>query len=112
MKTKKKLLYWIPRILSIIAIIFISIFAFDEPLASLGFLIHLLPSFILIIILIIAWKWEFIGGIIYIAIGIVFTIFFKTYEDIIVFLLISLPWIIIGVLFILNSKKKIKKRKK
>jgi len=30
-----------------------------------GFLLHLIPSFIMIALLIVAWKWEYIGGIIF-----------------------------------------------
>ena len=65
-----KILYWIPRILTIFAILFMTMFSFDVfggnesfGLKMLGFLIHNIPVFILIAILIIAWKWEFAGGV-------------------------------------------------
>ncbi|MBT3406029.1 hypothetical protein HN419_02570 [Candidatus Woesearchaeota archaeon] len=80
-------------------------FAFDTP--GIGFLIHLIPSFILIALIILAWKYEIIGGISFIILGIIFTIFFKTYKDPITILLISLPPIITGILFILNKRLKI-----
>ena len=73
MKVSIKLIHWLPRIICILAILFISMFALDafNPEKTIwqqigDFLIHLIPSFVLIIILIIAWKREFIGGIIFI----------------------------------------------
>ena len=80
MKTNIKVLHWTPRIICILAIIFISLFALDSFSPDLtiwqqigAFLIHLIPSFVLIALLIVAWKWEFIGGIIYTLIGLGFS---------------------------------------
>jgi len=57
----KKILFWSPRILTILFIGFISLFAldvFDEELgfwqALSGFLIHLIPTYILIVTLVFA----------------------------------------------------------
>ena len=76
MKNSAKIFYWTPRIICIIAILFISLFALDafSPELSFwqqisGFLMHLIPSFILLAILILAWKKEFIGGILFMIIG-------------------------------------------
>jgi hypothetical protein len=61
-----KLLPLLPRILSIFAIGFISLFALDSfEHGTLGeqilaFLLHMIPSLVLTIILAIAWKWELI----------------------------------------------------
>ena len=108
-----KTLHWAPRILSIIYIVFLSLFAMDvfgenySFLETIGALfMHLIPSLILIAITFLAWKKEKIGGIIFILLSIIFTIFFKTYNDIITFLLISLPILITGILFLLNQFKK------
>ena len=104
----KKILYWTPRVLTILYITFISIFALDVfgeygfPEVLVALFMHLVTTFILIIILIIAWKRELIGGVILMALGILFTIFFKTYEELINFLLISLPVFLVGGLFLLN----------
>ena len=60
----------------IVAILFVSMFALDAfspgtPLWEqvIGFLIHLIPSYILILILWFAWKNEKWGGLLFIAIG-------------------------------------------
>ena len=93
----KKFIYWLPRILSILFILFISVFALDvfgEPKWFLALLMHLIPSFILIILTIIAWKNEKLGGSIFIIIGF-FLLISSRFES----LIISIPAIVIGALF-------------
>ncbi len=104
-------LIWIPRGLLILYIIFLSIFAFDEPFGT-GFLIHLIPSFILIAILACSWKSFKLAGILTAVAGLGTVIFFKTYTDWIVFLIVSVPAIITGILFWIFSPENKKKRKK
>ena len=105
----KKTLTWLPRILTIIFICFISMFALDEfsdPngfwLNLAGFLIHLVPSFALIICLILAWKKPLIGGIIFIFLSVVFTFAFDTYEDVVTLLIISFPLLLVGILYLVD----------
>ena len=80
-------------------IIFISIFAFDEfGKSTLGFLIHLIPSFLLIIVAYLALRFKQHGWKMFLLVGAIFTIFFKTYTDLIVFSIISLPLFVISYL--------------
>ncbi|MCE1253752.1 MAG: hypothetical protein LWX83_09415 [Anaerolineae bacterium] len=73
MKTNlSRVLYWTPRILSILFILFISLFALDvfnegyDPWQTfVGLTIHLIPSYILIAAAIIAWRWEPAGVVVY-----------------------------------------------
>jgi hypothetical protein len=109
----KNFLLWTPRILAILFILFISMFAADafEGEASLGrkllgFLIHLLPTILLLICLVIAWKYPHIGGVLFIMAAIFFTIWFDSYKVLNTFLLISLPPAIIGLLFLWQWKRK------
>lgn len=127
MKTSEKILYWAPRILGIVMILFISMFAFDSfaPGNTLGqnllsLLIHLLPSIGLLILLLVAWKWELIGGIIFTLAGIAWSIFvyminFKRTgsagKALFVVLTLALPLIITGILFIMNHYQKIKDKR-
>ena len=122
MKTSIKILHWTPRILCILAILFISMFAldaFDQRLTIGqqigGFMIHLIPSFVLLAFLIVAWKWELIGGIIFILIGLGFSpfIFIHNYHmnhsilmTLFVVLMINIPFVLVGVLFIASHYKK------
>lgn len=101
-------MYWLPRSLAIFFISFLMIFSFDvfsmegSFLTKIGgFLIHNIPVFFLTFLLILAWKKEKIGGLLFMFTGIVMTIFFRTYQDISTLLLISAPPIVIGVLFFL-----------
>lgn len=110
---KKKMLHILPRILSIVFILFFSIFALDVFGQGYGFwetivalFMHLIPSFILTAILVVAWKNEEVGGIIFLALSLIFTIFFNTYKNLVSFLMMSFPLIIIGILFLLNHTKK------
>lgn len=108
MKLLKSL--WLPRILAILYILFLGIFALDVfiPGQSLNYyltalFIHLIPNFILLTILIIAWKWEKAGGLMFILAFLGFLIFFggKGIEWI-QFLLFS-PLFLIGILFLMNK---------
>ena len=119
-----KIIHWIPRILCIFAILFVSMFALDafQPDKTIwqqigDFMMHLTPSFILLIFLIVAWKWELIGGVIFTLIGVFLTpfIFKMNYNmnhsipmSIGIIASITLPFIIIGILFIISHylKKK------
>jgi hypothetical protein len=72
----KRTLFWAPRILSIVIIAFASFFAlgvFDRHLgfwqAAYTLTICLIPSFVLIAVLILAWRWEWIGAAFYAAVG-------------------------------------------
>ena len=67
METKVKVLHWLPRIICILAILFVSMLALDSFAPGLtiwqqlgAFLMHLIPSFVLLVFLVIAWKWELI----------------------------------------------------
>ncbi|WP_345277052.1 DUF7670 domain-containing protein [Litoribaculum gwangyangense] len=122
MKVNLKVIHWLPRIICMLAILFISIFAFDvfNPEKTIlqqtgDFLMHLIPSFVLIIFLIIAWKWEFIGGIIFTLLGLGFSplIFLHNYNmnqsiwmSLLIVLIVTLPFVFAGILFILSHRMK------
>ena len=108
----------ITKIILIAYILFISVFALDvfeenKPLgqALIGFLIHLIPSFIIITLGIIASKNEKMGGILFIILGALFSFFFKS-NSLLSFLLIPFPLFLIGLLFLLGSKNRGKKIRK
>lgn len=94
----------IAKILAIIYILGMSLFAFDEPLASLNFLIHLLPSITFLISLIIAFFKPKIGAILFVLAGIGTIILFDTQRELGVFLIVSIVPIIIGELFWFSKK--------
>ena len=80
---KSKLLYWLPRVLGILYVLFISIFALDvfgEGLGlwgtALALFMHLIPSYILAAMLVIAWKFKKTGALIFLASGVVLLILY------------------------------------
>jgi prolipoprotein diacylglyceryltransferase len=115
--------HWLPRIICILAILFISMFALDafSPGLTLwkqigDFLIHLIPSYIMIALLVIAWKWEYVGGIIFTVIGFVFclSVFLLNYnrnhfsaaQSFINTLIVAIPFVLVGILFMMSHNKK------
>jgi hypothetical protein len=75
----KRALFWTPRALSILFIAFLSLFALDVFDGHLGFwqtalalTMHLIPSFVLIAALVLAWRWEWIGAALYAAAGLLY----------------------------------------
>jgi hypothetical protein len=112
-----KFVYWTPRILSIIFICFLALFSLDIFgngynfwQTIVGLFMHNIPSMILIVILIISWKREIVGGIVFILAGLLYIIMLlkggiEPYQ-IFWILPISGPAFLIGVLFLMNWKKK------
>ena len=116
-----KFVYWAPRILSILFIMFLTVFSFDvfTPGAAAGeialaFFVHNIPSLVLLAVLIISWKFEIVGGITYLLAGIVYIVFNRKSGDWSVVLIIAGPALIISVLYFVNwsKKKKIKLQQK
>jgi len=78
-----KIIHWAPRIASIMIIFFTSLFSLDvfeaqaSPLELLGgFLIHNIPSIVLLVLLIFAWKRPAVGFVAFLVAGALFAIFF------------------------------------
>ena len=111
--------YWIPRILCILAILFVSMFALDAFSPGLrwweqirDFLIHLIPSYILLLFLWVAWIKEKLGGILFIVIGTITTppVFLLNYHrtgsiwvGIGIVFLITMPFIMVGAMFLISN---------
>jgi hypothetical protein len=123
MKTNVTVFHWLPRIICILAILFLSVFALDSFAPGLtiwqqlgAFFINLIPSFVFIAFLIVAWKWELFGGIIFLAAGLALSpfIFNMNYNrthsigiSLGIIAMITLPFVIVGILFLIsNSLKK------
>ena len=120
MNTSADILHWTPRIICILAILFVSMFALDAFAPGLtiwqqlgAFLTHLIPSFVLLALLMIAWKWELTGGIVFIVIGLVLSppIFLHNYRmnhsiwmSLGIILAITFPFVLAGILFVLSHR--------
>ena len=112
-----KSLYWTPRILSIIFICFLALFSLDviSPELSfwqiaVGLFMHNIPALVLLIVLLISWKYEIVGGIAFILAGLLYIAWlmrkpFQWYM-IIWSLQIAGPAFLIGILFLIGWSKK------
>lgn len=120
-KKPNKFIYWIPRILSIIFILFLALFSLDVFDTGLGFwgttaafLIHNIPSFVLTAILIISWKREIVGGIAFILAGLLYSaLTLKTaitngfeWYYLAWIAQIACPAFLVGILFLIGWRKK------
>lgn len=119
MNKAARILEWIARIICILSILFVSVFAADSFGTGLSFwrqagnfIIHLLPSFVLLGILIAAWKWPLIGGMIVTIAGIAISLFLYVFnlnrtgsvsDALMVVVMLGVPYILAGVLFILSQ---------
>ncbi len=116
-----KVILWTPRILSIVLILLMFMLSFDVfdsneewYMIALGFLIHNIPVYVLIIALIISWKRPLIGAILFIAAGIFYSVFMLIrggFDMISAVLTLGLPAILIGVLFWMTEKRHLVKDK-
>jgi hypothetical protein len=108
-KPTKQILFWTPRILCILFALFLSMFSFDVFdegynfwQAIFAFIMHNIPTALVIIILLFSWRWEWIGGILFVALGILYIIASLGKFNLDAFLLISGPLFLIGILFFIN----------
>ncbi|HBV58322.1 MAG TPA: hypothetical protein DEB73_03640 [Candidatus Magasanikbacteria bacterium] len=119
--TISKKLFWTPRVLSIIFILFLALFSLDIFDGNYGFwgtilglFMHNIPSMILSIILIISWKYEIVGGISFIMVGILYIAVILIHIIKTGFELYYLAWAIqisgiaffVGILFLIGWHKK------
>lgn len=126
MRQVNRFLYWTPRVLSIIFILFLALFSLDIFEMNLGFwgtllglFMHNIPSLILLIILIISWKHEIVGGIAFILAGLLYIVLSLGRNKFEWYLLawalqISGIAFLVGILFLVGwyKKKKIEKTKR
>ncbi len=108
-----RVLFWTPRLLMILFIGFISLFALDsfdgeQPfIEKIGsFLIHLITTAVPIILLIIFWRREWVGGIAFLLLAIGYIIMAWGKFPVSVYFLISGSLFIISSLFWVNWIKK------
>lgn len=117
-KKINKFIYWAPRILSILFILFLMMFSLDvfdsassAQEITIGLFMHNIPALILLVVVIISWKREIVGGIVFILAALAYSVSMLTTRPFDVGILMALLIIgglalLIGVLFMLNWFKK------
>ncbi len=108
-KSNNPVLFWTPRILVLVFAVFISLFAMDvfdrehsfwETVLAL--LMHLIPTAVILVSLIIAWRWELFGAVFYFGLGLFYIFWAWGKFPISAYVSISGPLFIVGVLFFLS----------
>ncbi|HEX7319869.1 MAG TPA: hypothetical protein VF399_05890 [bacterium] len=105
----RHLLYWSPRVLTILFAIFIGLFALDVFSAGKGFwetvlglLIHLIPTAFIIGVLVFSWRREWIGAVIFVALAVLYIVLARGRFPLSTYVIIAGPLILAGGLFMLN----------
>jgi len=113
----KRTLFWAPRALASAYIVFLSLFALDVFSEGRGLwgtvvalAIHLVPALVLVVGLVLAWRWEWIGATFYGAAGVVYIIWawqrpLAPAIKIEWTLTIALPALVVAALFLANWLK-------
>jgi hypothetical protein len=101
----RRVIAWSPRILGILVSLFLAVFALDafngQPiLEALGdFVIHLIPAFVLLLVVAASWRRAWIGGVSFLALALLYaTTMARGHVD--WMLAIALPLAIVGALFL------------
>lgn len=116
-KKNNKFIYWTPRILSIIFIFFLALMSLDVFSPELSFwqtlgalFMHNIPTLVLLIVLLVSWKYEIVGGVGFILAGLLYIIILmrNPFEWYMIFwsLQIAGPAFLIGILFLIGWFKK------
>lgn len=121
-----KLVYWAPRVLTILFLCFLALFSLDvfEPglgfwQVALGLLMHNLPVLVLAAVLAVSWKRELVGGVVFTAVGVLFggQMVMEAFSGgrlewpgLLNALIIAGPALVIGVLFLVGWREKRKRK--
>ncbi len=105
----KPLLFWTPRVLCLLFALFLSLFALDVFNEGLGFwktilalLIHLIPTWIVLVILAISWRWEWAGALAFAGVGTWYLVSTWGRMHWSAYLLISGPLFLVAAMFLLD----------
>jgi hypothetical protein len=107
----QQLLYWSPRALCVVFALFIGLFALDVFQEGSGFwrttialLVHLIPTFLLLFVLAVSWRREWIAGILFPLLGVLHVVWSwnKPFGGLSTFSLIAGPLVLTGALFLVN----------
>lgn len=123
-KQKRGWIYWTPRIISVLFLLFLAMFSLDvfgqgytTPQLLLALFMHNIPVIVLAILLAIAWKYEIVGAIAFILGGLLYiaTLVVQAIRNQFEWYMVS--WAVqlagiaffIGILFFIGWKRKRKK---
>jgi hypothetical protein len=106
----KRWLYWAPRLGGLLFAGFLSLFALDvfgvyptlgETLVAL--FMHMLPVFVLLAVLAIAWRWERLGAVLLVGLGLAYVLRTRGNADWVTYLVIAGPPVLLGLGFLADA---------
>ena len=102
-----KLLLWSPRILGVLVCLFLSVFALDAfgggktfIQALPDFALHVAPMLLLLAVVGVAWRWKWVGGVVFTGLAAAYTYFARNHLSWIA--VIAGPLLLVGILFLLS----------
>lgn len=105
-RNQGRLLFWSPRVLSILFAGLISIFALDVFDSSVGLWqmaldlsVHMIPTALAVAILVVAWRWEWVGTVVFAGLAALYTVIFLPRSPIAV-LMVAVPMLVIAGLYL------------
>jgi hypothetical protein len=105
----KPLLFWTPRVLCLLFAVFLGLFALDVFNEGYGFwktilalVIHLVPTFLVLAILAISWRWEWASALISVCVGAWYVISTWGRMHRSAYLIISGPLFLVGAMFLID----------
>ena len=106
-KRSDAVLLWAPRVVGIVVCLFLSMFALDafsagKPAleAVRDFIVHVLPMVVLLGVVALSWRWEWVGGFVFTGLALAYAYVARRHLGWIA--LISGPLLLVGVLFLLS----------
>jgi hypothetical protein len=102
--TSATFLLWVARVSGILVAVFLGLFALDafdgrSFVAALpAFAIHLIPSFLVLAVVAVAWKLEWVGAIAFLGLAVAYAVMVRGRVDWVA--VISGPLALVGVLFL------------
>jgi hypothetical protein len=116
-ETIGRVLFWAPRLLGIAFAAFLTVFALDvfeeglgarEMTAALG--AHLIPTVLILAMTALAWKWERMGALLFLGLGIAYLAAFPARLHWSAYLAISGPLFLTGALFLASWRHRAGRR--
>jgi hypothetical protein len=91
----------VPRLLAtglgVLTAILLLVFSLDTPPLTIGFLVHNIPTVMVLTAVAVAWRWQRVGAASYVALGLVAAAFFSVWRNPAA-LVVVVPLLVSGVL--------------
>ena len=107
--TGRRFLYWMPRVMCIAFAVFVSVFALDVFSGHGGlaetlfaFMMHMIPTAIILSILAVAWRREWIGGVLFLGLAVLYCWTMRGRFPLVTYVIMSGPLVVMSGLFFLN----------